>query len=163
MPERILEQSIFISAPSFNVWAALYDVDQWKAWNRNIKQVDLLETPKVDAIGMIVLISGSTYQFRITRSIPSALLEWEREYALETILTQTFSLVPSIDGTVLTAALSCRGIFKKPVSIILGRRLAGDLGRQLDGLKDWAERMRIGGQAMSQDGNGSVSIGKGRV
>lgn len=140
MHYRILQQSVFIAAPTATVWEAINDVSCWNTWHPAVQRVELLETPKAGAIGRIHTGRGTTYQFKITRVAANSLLEWQREYELGTSLVQSYTVTKNAEGSILTTGLSCDGNFAKIVVGIMRNRFTRDLEKQMADLKAFCEK-----------------------
>ena len=72
---KIVEKHILVQAPGPTAWEAIYDVDCWKNWNSTVGRVELLETPKLGAIGRIHNAKANSFQFKITRLILGSYFE----------------------------------------------------------------------------------------
>lgn len=71
-----------IDAPVTDVWSVLVDVENWPAWWRAVKRVELLEKGDASGIGVVRRLTWSTalpydlsFDFRSTRIEPLALIE----------------------------------------------------------------------------------------
>lgn len=140
MAVKICEQGQFIGAPVSTIWEKLAQVKLWHEWNPLIRQVELLESPKPDAVGRIFPALGTSYYFRITEVTPNLTLKWERPYMLGTTLTQSCTLTKNAEGAILTMESWCTGIFDRTVRSVARRKLSEDLIVQSRGLKDHCEK-----------------------
>jgi hypothetical protein len=140
MSLKIAEQGLLVYAPVSLIWENIYQMARWSHWNESVRKVELLETPKADAIGQIYPVTGRPYRFRLTRVIPHHVLAFERSFRLGTKLTQSFSLVRNVEGAIITVELFCEGRWEKQVNLFTRRSMTESLIRQIMQLKDLSEK-----------------------
>ncbi len=139
MALRIIEQGLLIQAPIPSIWDTVVNVNKWNSWNPLVRRVELLETPKVDAMGTVYGYTGSASLFRITAFTPHETLQWSRPFILETDLIQSFMITKNAEGAILTATLDCDGKMGGVARFLMRKSLTIELKKQLLGLKAFCE------------------------
>lgn len=140
MAVKISEQGQFVGAPVGLIWEKIAQVKFWNEWNPQIRHVELLESPKPDAVGRIFPSIGTSYYFRITDVTAQISLKWERPYMLGTTLTQSCILTKNAEGAIVTMEVWCTGVFDRTVRTISRKKLSEDLAIQSKGLKEFCEK-----------------------
>lgn len=136
---KLADKSIFIAAPAPTVWHAFFDVRRWPDWNSSVSRVELLETPKTNAIGRVFPTAGRPFQFQITQITPEFCLQWEHSFAWGTKLIHSLSITANAEGAILTIGVSCEGRLEDTVALVKRRTLTRELESQALGIKAWAE------------------------
>ena len=127
MSRMIAEQGQLICAPASLVWNKLTQVEQWTQWLPRLKAAELLETPKLDAIGKAVPVGGSPYHFRFSRFYPESQLQIVRPYRFGTHLIQNYCLTRNAEGVVLTIEMFCTGALELQVGLLTRRKMSREL------------------------------------
>ncbi len=127
MSRIIAEQGQLICAPASLVWNKLTQVQEWTQWTPRLKAAELLETPKLDAIGKATPLRGSPYHFKFSRFSPEAELQVVRPFRFGTHLVQTFNLTRNAEGVVLSIELQCAGALELQVGLLARRRMSKDI------------------------------------
>jgi hypothetical protein len=140
MAVKICEQGQFVGVPAGIIWEKLTQVKQWNEWNPMIRHVELLESPKTDAVGRVFPVTGTSYYFKITDVTAQTTLKWERPYMLGTTLTHSFMLTKNAEGAIVTFEVWVSGIFDRTVRSISRKKLSEDLLIQSRSLKDFCEK-----------------------
>lgn len=130
-----VERSVLVPVSPSAIWQHLVQVHSWSEWMPGVQRVELLESPKVDAIGQIYSVGGSVYSFRLTEIQVERRLQWERPFLFGTQLSCSYSLTRNAEGAILSITLDCSGLLERLVTRFMRRRLSLEVGAQFTRLQ----------------------------
>lgn len=134
----IISQSILISAPLNTLWGYFSEPNKWPLWDKSLRTVELLESPKVGAQGMVFPVSGKPIPFKILKI--SAQKEVQVSFSSEWLTRiYDYRLIEMAEGCVVTIAMHCVGPLGGIANRLLRSRYIKNIERHLDQLRQCVE------------------------